>query len=577
MTEYDLNSLQDRLGLDLTAFLPELILCVGIVVLLLLRVLSASQRTHLGPVALTFTLLALFVAFLQWRGGNPLGTSADAGPHSALQDLAPITAPIAKAIDLFSGLLIYDGLTVYMRLFLLSSTALVIVLTMLTGIPDAEDSADFHCLLLGATLGMAIMASSNHLLMVFLGIEMASLPSYALAGFLKGKRQGSEASLKYVVYGGGASGIMLYGISLLAGRFGTAYLPALAAQCVTAVQTPSGSVDLPLLLGTLFVIIGIAFKLAAVPFHFWCPDVFEGAPAEVAGFLSVASKGAALALLARFVLVLGGLDNFTPIRPNVDWLAVVRYLVPTLALLAAVTATFGNLAAYLQTNVKRLLAYSTIAHAGYMIMGLAPLTSDGAAAVLFYLIAYLLMNVGAFAVVAFIRNQIGTEDLSGYRGLVRRSPGLVIALAVFLLSLLGLPPLAGFAAKFQIFRVLYEGGMHYGRIGEPGLANTLYALLVIGGLNTVISLVYYIKVLKIAILEAPLEEIEGEPSRPLGVPGRSVAYASVLALLILVVGIFWDPLAEASFRGLERFRPTAERVKKGDAVPDAGRRGGAAL
>src|SRR5439155_24133107 len=185
------------------------------------------------------------------------------------------------ALPIFTGLLSYDTFTVFLRLFLLSFTALIIVLSLLTGIPDREDSADFHCLLLGATLGRMIMPSANHLLMVYIGVEMARLPSYALAGFLKGRRQSSEAALKYVVYGGGASGVMLYGISLLAGKFGTAYLPDLAACFGTAIKDPAG-LDPILMLGTLFVLVGFAFKVSAVPFHFWCPDVFEGAAAEVA-------------------------------------------------------------------------------------------------------------------------------------------------------------------------------------------------------------------------------------------------------------------------------------------------------
>src|SRR5437879_7785999 len=189
---------------------------------------------------------------------------------------------------------------------------------------------------------MSLMASATHLLMVFIGVEMASLPSYALAGFLKGKRQSSEAALKYVVYGGGASGIMLYGISLLAGKFGTAYLPDLAAAFTTAFKT---GLDPIIVLGMLLVLVGFGFKISAVPFHFWCPDVFEGAAAEVAGFLSVASKGAALAMLARIVLVLGGFDPLVGVADNADWNGIVRYLVPAIALFAALTATFGNLAA----------------------------------------------------------------------------------------------------------------------------------------------------------------------------------------------------------------------------------------
>jgi NADH-quinone oxidoreductase subunit N len=534
---------------DSLIFLPELVLCVGIVFLLLLRLFRAFNRVHLSGLALTFMVCALGVSACQWGNVYDIGS-----PDHYRFGYHPF----------FSGLLVYDNFTVYLRLFLFSFSALIIWLTMLTGIPDTEDSADFYCLLLGATLGMSLMASANHLLMVFIAIEMASLPSYALAGFLKGRRQSSEAALKYVVYGGGAAGVMLYGISLLAGRFGTGYLPDLAAGYVSAVFPPGGSglvFDPVLVLGTLFILIGIGFKLAAVPFHFWCPDVFEGASAEVAGFLSVASKGAALALLARIAFVLGGLDRqVVVLGPLHDphWMSVVRFLVPGIAVFAALTATFGNLAAYLQTNLKRLLAYSTIAHAGYMMMGLAPLTREGAEAVLFYLAAYLFMNLGAFAIVAFLRNQTGSEDLSAFRGLVRRSPWMVVTLCFFLLSLLGIPPLVGFFAKFQIFAALYHGYESYHASGDPGLAATLFALLLIGGLNTVLSAVYYIKVMKVMILDTTVEDVEGrQPTRyQESVP--SVVYAVLAAVVVLALG-FVNPLYQASKDGVSRFtdRPGA--------------------
>jgi NADH-quinone oxidoreductase subunit N len=545
-----IEQLQADLGRDCLAFLPELILCGGIVLLLLLRLFRAFDRLHLGWVVLVLSVFALGTAFCQWQGQFKLFGRVLFVMRS------PDTFQFQR-LEMFTGLLVYDNFTVYLRLFLLGFATLIIWLTLLTGIPDREDSADFYCLLFGATLGMSIMASANHLLMVFVGVEMASLPSYALAGFLKGRRQSSEASLKYVVYGGGASGIMLYGISLLAGKFGTASLPALAAEYVRAIQPVREGVfgvDPVLILGTLFLLIGIAFKLAAVPFHFWCPDVFEGACAEVAGFLSVASKGAALALLGRVVFVLGGLDRAVQVAGEVNWMTVVEYLLPALAVFAAVTATFGNLAAYLQTNLKRLLAYSTIAHAGYMMMGLAPLTRQGAAAVLLYLVAYLFMNLGAFAVVAFLRNQTGSEDLDDFRGLVRKSPFLVVTLSVFLLSLLGIPPLAGFFAKFWIFSALYNGGVGYSE-HYPGLAYTLYALLVIGGINTVISAVYYLKVMKVMILDTTLDEVEGRPAQPVRPPAGAAVYAALLALVLLVVPIGWNRLEEASTRGVARFGP----------------------
>jgi NADH-quinone oxidoreductase subunit N len=517
-------SLQSTVWSDCWAFLPELILCGAIVLMLLERLVPKLDHFHLGWEALTFTVVALGFALFQW------------------QEPSKPDEPFPRPI--FGGLLQYDYFTIYLRLFLLSFTALTIWLTMLTGIPDREDSGDFYTLLLGATVGMSLMASANHLLMVFIAVEMASLPSFALAGFLKGKRQSSEASLKYVVYGGGASGVMLYGISLIAGRFGTGYLPDLA------LVIPKAGADSIMLLGLLFIFVGLAFKLAAVPFHFWCPDVFEGAAAEVAAFLSVASKGAALALLGRLVLVVVGSAE----ARGVERLAELStHLTVTLAFFAALTATFGNLAAYPQTNLKRLLAYSTIAHAGYMLMGLATLTPEGASAVLFYLIAYLFMNLGAFAIVAFLRNLTGSEELSSFRGLVYRSPVLVITFAVFLLSLLGVPPLAGFAAKFQIFQALFDSAQSNGRAGQAVISYTLYALLVIGGINTVFSAVYYLKVLKVMILEKTVEEVEGTPSKELPMPPGAAFYASLLAMLILVVGILWDPLANASLKGVDGF------------------------
>jgi NADH-quinone oxidoreductase subunit N len=562
-------------------FLPELVVCIGIVLLLVLRLFKLFDRSHLGLTALALTVGALAVAVIQWISSFDLAALTDGGhwTAAALQWVRGIDIPgptdHPDDVPLF-GLLAFDRLTVFLRIFLLAFTALIIWLSLLTGIPDREDSADFYCLLLGATLGMMLMASANHLMMVFIAIEMASLPSYALAGFLKGRRLSSEAALKYVVYGGGAAGVMLYGISLLAGRFGTGYLPDLASGFALAVQAAqtTGRVDLVLVLGSLFLLIGVAFKLAAVPFHFWCPDVFEGASAEVAGFLSVASKAAELALLARLMLVMTGFDALNTTTKaglsNPDlWMGVLRYVVPTLAVFAAVTATFGNLAAYRQTNLKRLLAYSTIAHAGYMMMGLCALTAPqviapgrmvvGAEAVLFYLIAYLLMNLGAFAVVAFLRNQTGSENLADFRGLVRRSPWMVVTLAVFLLSLLGIPPLIGFAAKFQIFNALYSAGSFYHERGETMLSWTLIGLLFVGGANTVLSAVYYIKVLKVMILDGRAEDLEGQEPQRLREPIGNVIFAGMLALAVFGSVLFWGPAADASRQGVARFVPAAAR------------------
>lgn len=535
MTATLFQELQNTLSQDLTAFAPELLLCGGIVVLLLIRLFRVFDRNHLGWIALVLTLGALLISVMQWLG---------------VEDYDPRFSTPFRSLDLFTGLIVYDNFTIFVKLFLYGFASLIVFLSLLTGIPDREDSADFHVLLLGATVGMSIMASANHLLMVFIGIEMASVPSYALSGFLKGRRQSSEAALKYVVYGGGAAGVMLYGMTLLAGKFGTGYLPDLVR--FIAMGNLSGTV----VLGLLLVLVGVAFKLAAVPFHFWCPDVFEGAPAEVGAFLSVASKGAALALLARIVFGLAGLTT-GGVADAVAWHRATPYLVPLLAIFAVLTTTFGNLAAYAQTNLKRLLAYSTIAHAGFMMMGLATLTREGAGAVLFYLVVYLFMNLGAFAAVAFLRNLTGSEDLADFRGLASRSPVLVVTLAVFLFSLLGLPPLAGFTAKFQIFSVLFEAAEHYTRDGQPALAWTLYGVVLAAGLNTVLSLFYYAKVLKVMALERNLEEIEGQPVLQLPLHGLHALFLSAVAVALLAIFVFWDPLVHASsVTGVNGFSPT---------------------
>jgi NADH-quinone oxidoreductase subunit N len=516
-------------------FLPEALICAALVVMLLIRL--GPGKAHMGGLAAAVTFVALLAAGWMWY---------DMGD---------------KDVVVFSGMAVTDPLTRFARFVILGAALLTIGLTLFTGIPDVEDSADFHVLLLGGTLGMLLMASADHLLMVYIAVEMASLPSYALAGFLKGKRQGSEAALKYVVYGGGASGVMLFGISLLAGRFGTGYLPDLAKGYNLALQVQSAQqIDAILVLGTLLVLVGLAFKLSAVPFHFWCPDVFEGAAAEVAAFLSVASKAAAFVLTARLILAMTMADPWPPLLPV--------YFGPPLAFLAALTATFGNLAAYPQDNLKRLLAYSTIAHAGYMLMGLATVNTEGVQAVLFYLASYVFMNLGAFAVVAILRNRTGSEDLTTFRGLVYRSPGAVVLMGVFLLSLLGIPPLVGFVAKFQVFAAVFHAGRDATASPHPWLGNVYYALLVIGGLNTAFSAFYYVRVLKVMILDRSLDEVEGREPPPLRIPAPAAAYTGFLAAAVVGLGVAWNFLAVASADGVKSFADMVQRTGGAEVRPD---------
>ena len=533
LTAKSVAELTQSLGNSLGSFSPELMVCVGIVALLVARLFSVLDRVHLGYVALVVTLTALGLSWIQW------------------QPFLDPTQPY-RQVSVFQGMLAFDALSVFMKVLLLAGTALVIWQTLLTGIPDREDSADFYSLLLGATLGMMLMASANHLLMVFIAVEMASLPSYALAGFLKGRRQSSEAALKYVVFGGAAAGVMLYGISLLVGRFGSGYLPEVAASFQIILARPG--FDLLLLVGLLLVLVGLAFKLSAVPFHFWCPDVFEGAAAEVAGYLSVISKAAAVALTGRLMLSLVGLSG-TAALTDAQWKHAAAYLGPALVFIAAITATYGNLAAYAQTNLKRLLAYSTIAHAGIVLMGIACLTRNGLAAALFYMTVYLFMNLGAFGVVAFLRNQVGSEDLSAMKGMIRRAPIQVLCLAVFFLSLIGFPPLIGYVAKFEIFAALYQTS-----VSES--SRPLLVLLVIGLANTVLSLFFYVKVLKTMIIEAAPED-----ATPLRLPPLQNVYSLVLAGIVLLGVFFWDPLSRyGTQRSVAPFQEIARQAAGAPAL-----------
>jgi NADH-quinone oxidoreductase subunit N len=532
------GSLNDTLAVSLPLFRTELCLAATIVLVLLCRMLPVLRRLDAGLVALGGVAFALWYAWSDLRGISVGGMSA--GGVAGAGDVRK---------ELFGGLLVFDSLTAYVRFLLMGFLAIYIPFTKVSGIPDHEDGADFYTLVLGATLGMCLMASANHLLMVFMAVEMASVPSYALAGLLKGRKASSEAALKYAVYGAGAAGIMLYGISLLGGLLGTCHMPSMAAEIGRVVDAgaASGSV-MVLALGGLMVAVGLAFKLSAVPFHFWCPDVFEGAAAEIGGFLSVASKAAAVALLLRVCFGLGvshAADGAVVANlAGLGELASTRhFMVYLVGLMAAVTCTLGNLAAYGQTNMKRLLAYSTIAHAGYLMMAVAAALAlvgvdsagarDAVSAVAFYLATYLFMNLGAFAIVALLRNKLRSEEIEAYSGLVRSSPGLVVATAVVLVSLIGLPPLAGFVAKFLVFSSLVQA------VAAGAERPLMLVLLVVGGLNTVISLFYYLRVLKVMTFDPPPADRMGGDFSLVSLPG---AVVTALVVPVVVLGVFWSGL-----------------------------------
>lgn len=546
--------LTDTLEISLPLFRPELILCGTIVVMLLVRVFRLD---FIPPfvLALLGSLWALSVAL----------------PENGLASWQEL-----ERQELFTGMLVYDTLTAYLKVFLLAFAVLFVVLSRLTGIADREDGQDYYTLVLGATVGMCIMASANHLLSLFLGVEMASVPSYVLAGIVKGRRRSSEAALKYAVYGAGTAGVMLYGVSLLSGVLGSAHLPTMARE-LAALDIPGmiasgeeGSKLMVLALGGLMLGVGLAFKLSAVPFHFWCPDVFEGASAEVDAFLSVASKAAALALLLRVGFGLSYLEEGTEValrsptaeavlastqegRVPVVQVAmqdetaeaaeggplapVQNYFVTLLAIVAVVTCTFGNLAAYGQTNIKRMLAYSTIAHAGFMMMAVAAAVAlvgsdmgdahQAVSALLLYVAIYLFMNLGAFAVIAFLRNSMQSEEIEDYAGLIRSCPLVAVMMTAILVSLIGLPPLAGFWPKLRVLQALFEAG-----------GTLMMTVLILAAVNTAISLVYYLRVAKTICVDP-----EPDSRGPVSLGFLPVAYVFVISLPVLVFGVWPDWIA----------------------------------
>lgn len=509
-----IQDLYDRTPTELTTyFSAEVALSVTIVVLLLMRLFSIDRFIPTFIVGLIGSAAAVWFSFGQFG------------------DL--ISLEQAGSITFFGDMLRHDLFSVFFRIFLSLFLILTIALTVLTGIPDNEDAPDFYTLLIGSTIGMMLMASANNLLMLFLGVEMASVPSYVMVGFLKGRKPSSEAALKYVVYGAGAAGVMLYGISLIAGVLGTGDMMALAERLQVVAE--SGNVGLAdpevrtVALGVMLVMVGLAFKLSLVPFHFWCPDAFEGASAEVAGFLSVASKAGAFGLLIRFCLGLSGIDATAELMTAFGI---------GLGVIAIITATYGNLAAYAQTNLKRLFAYSTIAHAGYMVMAVAALllmVNSGQAeslnqqidqclgGLLYYLAVYLFMNLGAFAVIAFVRNYTFGEDLNAFRGLAYQSPALCVCMTLCIASLVGIPPFGGFLAKWMIFAAVYEAAqIHW----------AMYIVLAFAGINTIFSLFYYARVMKAMVME---ERPAGSPK--VNLPSMEGSYVLVLAAMVLLLGV----------------------------------------
>ena len=470
----------------------------------------------LGPeIIVTVFALGLLIADFAIKGSKkPLWWATLIGLGAAIVMTAIQAGEKGSTL---AGMFVADPFAAVFKLILLI-TAFLVVMTS----PDSRRIApaslgEFYSLLLMATLGYMLMASSADMVMIFVAIEMGSIPSYALAAYAREDRRSIEAGLKYFILGTVSSAIMLYGMSFLYGLSGSTSV----ADVATALSSAGVSLNAATV-GMLLVLVGFAFKMTVVPFHMWVPDTYEGAPTPVTAFFSVVSKTAGLALLIRVMVLM----QEALVSLAVDWRAVF-------VVLSALTMILGTVVGVVQTNVKRLLAYSSIAHVGYMFIGVAVGTDAGFESVIVYLITYIFMTVGAFSVVTAVSREAGGDDLEHFAGLQRRSPVLALTMAIFMLSLAGIPPLAGFIGKFKVFAAAIEEG------SMPSLA-----LAVIGILTSVVSLFFYCKVLRVMYLVRDTAEA-GEIR--VSVPMRAtVVISAVFTILICIYPAPFLRLAEVS-------------------------------
>lgn len=466
---------------------PELILAAGGILVLItgLGTRKWAVPGRIGPFSPEVVSLAVLVAAL-------------AASVMLLADRDAL-----RGIPQFGGVMAIDGLAVFFKIIAIVSTAIVAFLAMDFFRGKPFHRGEFYALLVFAALAISSLAASTDLIMIYLSLEFLSITSYVLVGYLKQDPKSNEAAMKYFLYGAIAAAVMIYGMTMLYGLTGTTNILAIA----DALRASQASYPL-IFLSTVLVLAGFGFKIAMVPFHQWAPDTYEGAPTPIAAFLSVGSKAAGFAVLVR---VLG-----TGIPTGVlDW-------TPLIILLSGISMTVGNLVAIPQTNIKRMLAYSSIAQAGYLLLGVATMAYSSLAvpAVSLYVFIYLFMNLGAFAVVTILSARLESDDIRDYAGLIKRAPAAAVAMALFLLSLAGIPPTAGFLGKFYLFAAAIQSG-----------DTAVFWLAVVAIANTVVSVYYYMNVVRQMFFVEPKHDTPLVPSRPLNfVIGFTLAMTLIMLL-----------------------------------------------
>ena len=460
--------------------MPELVIVLTFVIVMIFDLFRSIRKSVLAWVTIIGSALALW-ASVEMLNAGVVGSE-------------------------FNGMIRVDRFSMFFDIIFLVSTILVTLISI--NYLDREDKrqGEYYVLILLATLGMMLMASGNELIVVFLGLELMSLSLYVLAGYFRSVQVSSEAGMKYLLLGAFASGFFLYGIALIYGGAGTTSIPEIATELEAGGKSPL------MLAGMFLLIVGFGFKVALVPFHQWAPDVYEGAPTTIAAFISAGPKAAGFAAFLR--IFMGALESLQP-----EWIGAI-------VILAALTMTVGNVIATAQSNIKRMLAYSSVAHAGYVLVGLAAANKDGISSAMLYLLIYCVMNIGAFAAVILARTEDGESlRIADYAGLGFRKPLLALFMTFMLLSLAGFPPFAGFVGKFYVFRSAVDAGQVW--------------LVVIAAINTAISAFYYLRVVVIMYMKEPEEELEFH------------AYPRLLvcALLLITIGVVLIGVLPSHFLG----------------------------
>lgn len=496
-----LNFFSDN-SIAIASVLPEIGLTILAMVILLVDSYRPNMKSQIGYIAAIGMALLTLIPFFPGLG--------------AIQGESALT---------WGGMIHHDILSQVFKTMVLFAGAVTSLMTVHDS--DTGQKGEFYLIITISTLGGTLLASAADLIMVFVALETVSIPLYILASFSRKDERSSESGLKYFLFGSFASALLLYGFSLLFGFTGETRIDLIAEALMTG-ETVIGGAIFPAMVALLLVVVGFGFKISAAPFHFWTPDVYEGAPTPVTAFLSVASKAASFAILMRFFL------GMFPVE--LDNQSVAVFWTNTITILSILSMTLGNVLALRQDNMKRMMAYSSIAQAGYGLIGIASLhvadTSYAISSVAFYMFMYTFSNLLIFAGVILFAESAGTEKISEYAGMQRRSPWLAVAMTIGLLSLAGIPPAAGFFGKFFLFQAALEAN--------------LVGLAIIGVLNSIVALYYYLTIIKVIWVDEGKDE-----DKPIEIPRPLGWTFAITSIVVIALGVVPSPIIQWARDGAE--------------------------